>query len=115
MNIIGKDCEKIIWDYYFSGINYEKKILEILFENEEEIDYDNQMEDIQIYFLDFIDLYQKNKDKITKKLYFKFDLLNPNNKIIKDLDIVLQNKDKYNYPIKEIIKLKKSNIFFILL
>ena len=53
--------------------------------------------------------------KKKNKIYFKLDLLNPNNKIIKDLDIVLQNKEKYNYPIKEIIKLKGSDILYILL
>ena len=115
MNKIGEDCEKIIWNYHFSGINYEKKIKEILFWNNEEQFYSNQIDKIQIYFLDFIDLYKINKKKINKKIYFKFDLLYPNNKIVKDLDIVLNNKDKYNYPIKEIIKLKDNPIFYILI
>ncbi|SUZ81439.1 uncharacterized protein METZ01_LOCUS34293 [marine metagenome] len=115
MNKIGKDCEQIIWDYHFSAINYEKKIKEILFWNDEEKIYNNLKDKIQIYFLDFIDLYKKNKKKINKKIYFKFDLLHPNNEIIKELDIVLCNKEKYNYPIKEIIKLKDSPIFYILL
>jgi hypothetical protein len=115
MNLIGKDCEKIIWDYHFSSINYEKKILKTLFWGDEEKCYDNQREKIQIYFLDFIDEYKKNKKKLNKKIYFKFDLLHPNNEIIKDLDIVLENKEKYNYPIREIIKLKGSDIFYILL
>jgi hypothetical protein len=115
MNIIGQDCENIIWNYHFSGINYEKKLKDILFWNEEENCYDYQKEKIQIYFLDFIDLYKENKENINKKIYFKFHLLHPNNEIIKDLDIVLNNKEKYNYPIKEIIKLKDSPIFYILL
>jgi len=115
MNIIGKDCENIIWNYHFSGINYEKKVKEILLWDEEENFYDYQKEKIQVYFLDFIDLYKKNKENINKKVYFKFNLLHPNNEIIKDLDIVLANKEKYNYPIKEIIKLKDSPIFYILL
>jgi len=116
MNKIGKDCEQIIWDYHFSAINYEKKIKEIIFCNNEEQFYSNQDKlEIQIYFLDFINLYKKNKKKINKKIYFKFDLLHPNNEIIKELDIVLNNKEKYNYPIKEIIKLKDSSIFYILL
>jgi hypothetical protein len=115
MNIIGKDCEKIIWDYHFSGINYEKKILEILFENDKEQFYDHQVEKIQIFFLDFINLYKKNKDKLNRKVYFKFDKLHPNNQIIRDLDTVFKNKEKYDYPIKEIIKLKDSDIFYILL
>jgi len=115
MNKIGKDCENIIWDYHFSAINYEKKIKEILFWGEEECCYSNQKEKIQVYFLDFIDLYKENKKDINKKIYFKFDLLHPKNQIIKDLNIVLENKEKYNYPIKEIIKLKDSPIFYILL
>ena len=115
MNQIGNDCEKIIWDYYFSAINYEKKMEKLLFEKfDNEICYDNRKDNVQIYFLDFIDKYKRNKKK-KNKIYFKLDLLNPNNKIIKDLDIVLQNKEKYNYPIKEIIKLKGSDILYILL
>lgn len=115
MNKIGKDCEKIIWNYHFSGIKYENKIKEILFWNDEEHEYKNETFLDSIYFLDFIDLYIKNKKKINKKIYFNFNLLHPNNQIIKDLDIVLSDKEKYNYRIKEIIKLKDSPIFYILL
>jgi hypothetical protein len=113
MNKIGKDCGNIIWDYYNSMINYEKKIQEILNWDEKNRFYNSEI-DIQIFFLDLVYFYKKRKGNV-KNVYFKFDKYHPNNEIIKDLKVVLKNKEKYNYPIREIIKLKDSQTLYVLL
>jgi len=107
-----------------------KNIFEIEIDNDEYV-FSKKKDKIKINFLDFIEYYIENdtKDYDLKIFYdkIKYDfktfvlyksketVIVKNKKKSQEFNLEMLNKDKYNVTIKEIVKLKSSDTFYILL
>ena len=133
LNKISFSSEKIIWDYFHQMNKYNeniKNIFEIEIDNDEYV-FSKKKDKIKINFLDFIEYYIENdtKDYDLKIFYdkIKYDfktfvlyksketVIVKNKKKSQEFNLEMLNKDKYNVTIKEIVKLKSSDTFYILL
>ena len=129
LNTISSSSEKIIWDYYHQFNNYDKKIKNIFDKLIlGEFTYDKKNSSYFINFLDFIEYYIENIHNLNLKIFYddKTDnkrriiqiyKVNNNNFFIKENKKIVPYDfiKKFNVNIKEIIKFKNSDLFYILL
>jgi phosphoenolpyruvate synthase/pyruvate phosphate dikinase len=111
MNLIGTDCEKIIWDYHFNSIRYDNRIDRIL-EMNDDVEFNYNINDNKqqcIYLSDFIQRFKKMKSH--KKIYYARD---DDKRVIKHDINLLDEELIQDRPIITILKLKKSCVFYIL-
>ena len=132
LNKISFSSEKIIWDYFHQMNNYIENIKNIFkIPIDKEYIFSLKKDKIKINFKDLIEYYIENdtKDYDLKIFYdkIKYDfktfvlyksketVIVKNKKKSQEFNLEMLNKDKYNVTIKEIVKLKSSDTFYILL
>jgi len=132
LNKISFSSEKIIWDYFHQMNNYIENIKNIFkIPIDKEYIFSLKKDKIKINFKDLIEYYIENdtKDYDLKIFYdkIKYDfktfvlyksketVIVKNKKKSQEFNLEMLNKDKYNVTIKEIVKLKSSYTFYILL
>lgn len=123
-DLICKDTEKIIWNYFNDFNNYENNILKII---NTYIFYEVHYKKKDIHFLDFLDLYINNSSDKTLCIKFKnntndYLIYNKNKKLKIRYNRNIEENFDYNFfeknfstYIQEIFKIKHSKTIYILL